>query len=178
MMSKGEKSIKIEDCVLCPLTEWATTKVTVGKGIGNEITRRVVIVADSKNWMLRQQSKDGVFSPLGNYFPGFKLLLQRVKQLHGIEPLEVAAKVVERLNELMGVHEIKGSMDIEELGKTIDHTFKVNFNAHDNVLGRVFKGEKEEAVIEKPRKMNYRDMSIRDIIAHAEKHRPVGTSPV
>jgi len=171
-------AIKIEDCVLCPLTDWVTTKVKIGRAIGNVITRRIVIAADSSNWMLRQQFEDGKLGQGGHYYPGFKLLLQRVKQLHGLEPLKVAVTVVGHLNELMGVREFQGSVDIEELGTAIDKTFKVNFNVHDNVLGRVFRGDAEEEVIEKPKKINYDDMTMREFIAHAEKNRPQGTSPV
>lgn len=139
-------SVSEQDRILCPVTEWQKSVSTRGRGVGTEMVTRYVIYANRYNWTLGLERQGvGLMANGSKYFPGFRLLLDWVKEMTGEEPLDVVPVIITSLEKSLGKDvEIDLSQDLEGIGKAIDYGFSVNFCVHDNVFGRVFKGDVEE----------------------------------
>ncbi|MAE81306.1 MAG: hypothetical protein CMB80_01130 [Flammeovirgaceae bacterium] len=147
-MSEKRGRANPEDNVLCTLTDWKTTNIVKGRGVGGTMTSRWAIGADKYNWVLFKQQQTGM-NPSRKYFPGFKLLFKFIDRDMALDIQQVILLVANAFKEKTEKDMvIDSSTSPEDLGKSLDVVYKVNFCRHDNVFGRIFRGETDEDVDE------------------------------
>jgi len=143
--------MNIDDRVLCPVTDFEEFRPSKGRGYGQVFNRRLVVAADKYNWVISYDYEgSGLSGNDRSFHPSFKLVFAKLVNDHGLthaQIQELAAQVFIRLNKLMGKDiEADVTGDVRDIGSRIDQVFHVNFCLHDNVLGRVFRGEVEAEV--------------------------------
>lgn len=135
--------------ILCALTDWETNVNTSGRGKGTESTRRLAIGGDLWCWNICYESTVGAQQGQ-KFFQGFRFLIPAAIKNFDIDFEFVRDLVVEKLSESISItDEAKQSIldedDPKKAGEKIDNAFEVNYNVHEGVRDRIFKGVKSES---------------------------------
>lgn len=143
--------------VLCPLTDWQTTKAERGKATGNDVTTRLVISADNWNWFigLGRQAKDGEETVVGQKaYPSMRLLLGRLKTMGDEINFNTAVNsIAKALADKTGIAapvipELPNQKASEAFGATLDKRYNTAMVFRDSlppdVMKRIFKSDEAD----------------------------------
>lgn len=132
--------------IVTPITDWQTTTVSRGRGMGNQIVSRYVLAADLWNLVVAVERKDSLNIAGEAFFGNFKTLLPWLNN-NGIH--DALPKIVAELCKRTGKPDPKiTSLLPFEQGRVLDDYFECSYMREypPMVLKRVFKSEDKETV--------------------------------